>query len=191
MVQRHRDHQTVDGAQAQAFADHVAIIENVVVAEGRALGEAGRAGGVLDVHRLIEVQAVLAFMQLLDRYAARQPGQLRPGQETLRRLRVEADHAAQFRQALAVQFADGLPCQLRHQALQHGVIIGGLERPGADQPLAAGLLQHVFEFGTAIGRVDVDQDHANLRGGDLCNAPLGTVRRPDAKAVAGLQAQRQ
>jgi hypothetical protein len=53
------------------------------------------------------------------------------------------------------------------------------------------LLEHVFQFGTAIGRVDVDQDHADLRAGELSDAPLRAVRRPDAEAVAGLQAQRQ
>jgi hypothetical protein len=67
VIQRHRDHQAIGGGQAEAFADHVTVVEDVVVTEGRALGETGGAGGVLDVHRLVEVQAVLAFVQLLGR----------------------------------------------------------------------------------------------------------------------------
>ncbi|MNN21256.1 hypothetical protein D3C81_1345700 [compost metagenome] len=82
MVERHRDHQTIARGQADAFTDHVAVVEDVVVAEGRAFGEPGSAGGVLDVHRLIKVQAVAAFAQLIGRDAGGQIGQLRPRQKT-------------------------------------------------------------------------------------------------------------
>ncbi|MNG04896.1 hypothetical protein D3C84_880610 [compost metagenome] len=57
--------------------------------------------------------------------------------------------------------------------------------------MAAGLLEHVFEFGAAVGRVDVDQDHADFRRGNLRDAPLGAVWSPDAQPVTGLQTQRQ
>ncbi|MNF65788.1 hypothetical protein D3C84_475640 [compost metagenome] len=191
VIQRHRDHQAIGRRQAQAFANHVTVVENVVVTEGRALGKTGGARGVLDVHRLVEMQAFLTLAQLFRRHAASQIRQLRPWQETAGRLHIQADHAAQLRQPLAEQFADGLLRQFRHQALHHGVIVRGLEGPGTHQPLAAGLLQHVFEFGTAIRRIDVDQDHADFRGGNLADAPLRTVRRPDAEAVPGLQPQRQ
>ncbi len=191
VVQRHRNDQAIGGAQAKAFTDHVTVVENIVVTEGRAFGKPGGSGGVLDVHRLVEMQAVLALVQLLDRHPGRQIAQLRPGQETDGWLRIKADDAAQRRQAITLQLANGLLRQFRHQALQHGVVIGGLERPGTDQPLAAGLLQHVFQFGTAVGGVDVDQDHADFRTGDLTDAPLSAIRSPDPQAVPGLQAQRQ
>lgn len=58
VIQRHRDHQAIGGRQPEAFTDHVTVVENVVVTEGRALGKTGGAGGVLDVHGLIEMQAV-------------------------------------------------------------------------------------------------------------------------------------
>ncbi len=82
MIERHRDHQPIIGSQPQAFANHVTVVENVVMTEGRALGETGGARGVLNVHGLIEIQAVLALQQLLRRYAGRQISQLRPRQET-------------------------------------------------------------------------------------------------------------
>src|SRR2546430_537844 len=35
-----------------------------------------------------------------------------------------------------------------------------------------------------VSRIDVDQDRADLGGGELRNHPLGIVRRPDADAIA-------
>ncbi|MNV96508.1 hypothetical protein D3C71_1915240 [compost metagenome] len=43
VVQRHRDHQPIMLGQAQAFADHVAVVEDVAVAERGAFGETGGA----------------------------------------------------------------------------------------------------------------------------------------------------
>ncbi|MNR51510.1 hypothetical protein D3C85_1711900 [compost metagenome] len=53
------------------------------------------------------------------------------------------------------------------------------------------MLERILEFAEAIGRVDIDQHHANLGAGELGDAPLGTVRRPDAKAFARLHADGQ
>ncbi|MDT4813635.1 hypothetical protein FQZ97_466250 [compost metagenome] len=189
VIQRHRDHQAILLGQTQALADHVAVVEDVVVAEGGALGETGGAGGVLDVDGVVELQAGLAFGQGLDTHL---PGFLlqgSPGQEARRRIGRQADHAAQLRQLLRGQRARLGSGQLRHQAQQHGVVVGGLEGVGADHPAAAGLLERVFQFAAAIGRVDVDQDGADLGAGELGDAPLGAVGRPDTEAVAALQAQ--
>ena len=60
VIKRHGDYQTVAGRQPQAFAYHIAIIENVLMAEGRPLGEARSARGVLDIDRLVDVQAGFA-----------------------------------------------------------------------------------------------------------------------------------
>ncbi|CAI8803859.1 hypothetical protein EMIT0215P_10239 [Pseudomonas serboccidentalis] len=116
---------------------------------------------------------------------------MRPRQEAGRWLCIEADHPAQLRQTLTAQLADGLLGQFRYQPLQHGVVVGGLECPGAHQPLTAGLFEHVFQFRAAVGRVDVDQNHADFRRGDLRDAPLRTVRRPDTEPIPRLQTQRQ
>ncbi|MDT4850152.1 hypothetical protein FQZ97_842930 [compost metagenome] len=176
-------------AEAEAFADHVAVVEDVVVAERGALGEAGGAGGVLDVDRVVELQLGLARRHRLRRDRLAAPLQLGPGQEARRRRRAQADHPAQLRQAFAGQRARRRGGQLRQQFEEHGVVVGGLEGVGADHPAAAGLLERVFQFAAAIGRVDVDQDGADLGAGELGDAPLGAVRRPDAQAVAALQAE--
>ncbi|MCY1536119.1 hypothetical protein D9M68_715620 [compost metagenome] len=189
VVQRHRDHQAVLLGQPHALSDHVAVVEDVVVTEGGALGEAGGAGGVLDVDGVVELQAGLALGQRFDAHLSRLALQGGPGQESGRRIGRQADHAAQLRQALAVQAARFGGRQFRDQAKEHGVVVGGLEGVGADHPAAAGLLERVFQFAAAIGRVDVDQDGADLGAGELGDAPLGAVRRPDAEAVAAVQAK--
>lgn len=60
VVQRHRDHHAVAGRQAKAFSHHETVVEDVVVTERGTFGRTGGAGGVLDVHRLVELQALLA-----------------------------------------------------------------------------------------------------------------------------------
>ena len=69
--------------------------------------------------------------------------------------------------------------------LDHRPVVAGLvarpRRPAGDMP---DCLQHVRQLVGAVGRVDVDQDRADLRRGVLDEHPLGAVRRPDADPVA-------
>ncbi|MNJ53120.1 hypothetical protein D3C77_484970 [compost metagenome] len=106
------------------------------MAEGRALGEAGGAGGVLDIDRLIELQALLTGLVVGQ---SGLPGQCRqpvPGQKAHRRRGIQADQPAQLRQPFAVQLPRLLPVKVGQQLSEHGVVVGGFECPGADQPLA-------------------------------------------------------
>ncbi|MCY1439850.1 hypothetical protein D9M71_561020 [compost metagenome] len=43
VVQRHRHHQPIVLGKAQAFTDHVAVVEDIAVAKGGPLGETGGA----------------------------------------------------------------------------------------------------------------------------------------------------
>ena len=54
VVERHRDADAVGLGVAATFADEVAVVQDVVVAERRALREARRAARVLDVDRIVE-----------------------------------------------------------------------------------------------------------------------------------------
>ena len=54
VVERHRDADPVLPGVAAALADEEAVVEDVVVRQRRALGEAGRPAGVLDVDRVVE-----------------------------------------------------------------------------------------------------------------------------------------
>src|SRR5579859_5984001 len=60
---------------------------------------------------------------------------------------------------------------------------------GDDKAATPRLLERVFQFVQTIRRVDVDQDHADFTGGELGDAPLSTIRRPDANALSFLEAQ--
>ncbi|MNH06677.1 hypothetical protein D3C79_660530 [compost metagenome] len=189
MVQRHRDHHTVAGCQAKAFTHHETVVEDVVVTERGTFGRTGGAGGVLDVHRLVELQALLTGCAGLNRRLPCPLGQCVPGQEAGRRVGGQADDTTQLGQAFTGQLTRPGAGKLRHQRLHHGVVIRRLEGFSADQPAAAGLAQHVFQLTHTVGRVDVDQDGADLGTGQLQDAPLGAVGRPDANTVAGVHAQ--
>ena len=64
----------------------------------------------------------------------------------------------------------------------------GLEAARRDQQPQPGLVDGIGELVGAVGRVDVDQDRADLRGRQLGQHPLGAVGRPDADPVAHLDA---
>ena len=74
---------------------------------------------------------------------------------------------------------------------QHADIVRGLEALGEDERLAADFVERVFELGDAIGGIDVDEDEPGLCGRELREHPFAVVGRPDADAVAGMQAERQ
>ena len=56
MVERHRNTQPVLLGEAHRFADEEAVVENIVVGERSALGQAGRAGSELNVDGIVELQ---------------------------------------------------------------------------------------------------------------------------------------
>ncbi|MNI94004.1 hypothetical protein D3C73_1520390 [compost metagenome] len=58
------------------------------------------------------------------------------------------------------------------------MVVGSLEGIGTDHPTTAGLRECVLQLVAAVGRVDVDEDHADLGACNLGDAPLGTIRCP-------------
>ncbi len=83
------------------------------------------------------------------------------------------------------------PGDVAADLLDHRGVVAGLERRrGHDHP-DAGLAQHVPQLVRPVGGVDVDEDRADLRRGELDDDPLGAVRRPDADPVALLDARRR
>ena len=69
---------------------------------------------------------------------------------------------------------------LRH----HRAVVAGLELRRRDQQPDARLAQGVRQLVGPVGRVDVDQDRADLGGGVLGDRPLGAVGGPDPDPVA-------
>ena len=139
--------------------------------QGGALGRAGGARRVLDVDRVVAVQAGLALRQ-----------------------RVFADRRTLVEQRVPVVVEHHDLLQVRTaapHALEDGGVVGGAEPAGEQQQADAGLLERVFQLAGAIRRVDVDQDRADARGRILRDDPLAAVGRPDADAVAPGDAARQ
>ena len=85
------------------------------------------------------------------------------------------------------------PLEARDSAATSSTIASsrGLERRRGDQHPASRLPQRVLELVRPVRRVDVDEDHADLRRRVLDQHPLGAVRAPDAEPVARLEPERQ
>ena len=59
VIERHWEAYAVDGGKAQALAYEEAVVEDVVVREGRPLRKSRRAGRVLDVDGVVELEGGL------------------------------------------------------------------------------------------------------------------------------------
>ena len=64
VIERHRDADPILGRVVDSFSNEVAVVQDVVVGESRALGEAGGSGRVLDVDRVVELESALELVQL-------------------------------------------------------------------------------------------------------------------------------
>ena len=170
VVERDRDADAVDLGVATALADEEAVVEDVAVAERRALREAGRAARVLNVDRVVGRQGGA------DRFELRFPNLLCPRQQLVPVARVQDHDALQVRQA-------------RAHLGDHRHVVGALEGRRGDQHLAARLTQRVLELRGPIGGVDVDHDHAGLGGRVLDQHPLGAVGAPDPEPVSRLDSR--
>ncbi|KAI3475675.1 hypothetical protein L1887_62893 [Cichorium endivia] len=166
VVQRHRDHHAVLFAQPQTLADHVAVVEDVVVAQRRALGKAGGTRGVLDVDRVVELQLGLAATQHVVGDLPGQAEQLGPAEHAGGRRARQADHPTQLGKLRGMQPAGRAIGQLRDQLGEHGMVVGALELLGADQQrqpdcfsaprasrAAGAVLDHLGQFAPAVTQV--------------------------------------
>ncbi len=139
VVERHRDAEAVVRTEVDQVGDQVAVVEDVAVAERRALGPTGGAGGVLDV----------------DRVVGREPGQS-SGDGVVRQVGAGRD---QLGPVVGADEDDALETGALGVGLaDHRPVVARLEALRADQQAHAGLVDGVGELVGAVGRVDVDQD---------------------------------
>ena len=143
----------------------VAVVEDVAVAERGSLGVAGGARRVLDVDRVVGLQGPHPLVHHV-------------GVDVLARL----DHGRPVAGADVDHPLEGraVTCGL----LDHRAVVAGLEALRRDQHPHARLVDGVGELVGAVGRVDVDEDRADLRRGVLRDRPLGAVGCPHTDAVA-------
>ena len=168
VIERNWNADAIRGAVAAAHPGEVRVVQDVPVREGRALRKPRGAARVLDVDRIVGRERGRARAQGL----AVRGVSLRQQRVPLRRS--EKDRLLQ-------------PPEPGAHLAHHRDVVRGLEARGRDQHAAARLVEGVLELARAVGRVDVDEDRAELRRGVLHQHPLDVVRAPDAHPVTGLE----
>jgi hypothetical protein len=118
---------------------------------------------------------------------ARQSGNLIKTKRAGRALLTDRDDEPQLRQPVGVQIAQRRRRELGRQLAQHLEIIAAFEFSCCDERGTASLIEHIFEFADAVGGIDVDENEAGIRCGELGQHPFGVVRRPNADTVAAFQ----
>ena len=185
----HLDHHAVGGGQVHAVADHLAVVDDVVVGQHHALGEAGGAGGVLHVAHVVDIHGGGHAADLLHGRAGRVLQGLLPGHGA-GHAEAHGNHVSQERQALAVQRLTGLVAgQLRAQLAHDLLIVGIAVALDHHQGVGVGLAQQVLGLVDLVGGVHRHEHRADLRGGPEGEEPLGHVGGPDGHLAAGAHAQ--
>eukprot|EP01137_Pigoraptor_chileana_P037199 Opistho-2@33913 len=172
MIERHGNADAVSRAQTHAATDEIAVVEDVAMAERRALGQPGGTAGELDIDRI-------ARIEIARQCARRMRRDIGEGQPARPLVPADQDARAQRRQPRSAQ------------RLDHLGIGAGLEALGRDQRGETDLVDRVFDLGQAVGRVDRHQDQPRARRRELGQRPFGAIGRPDADPLPGLQTQRQ
>ena len=191
MIERHRDAQAIFRRQLHRLADEEAVVENVVMRQRRAFGKAGGPRRELDVDRLVELQLRRKLGDARRFRGAAARHHFREAQSAGVPVVAEQHDRTQRRQPRRFKFARRRMAKLGRELAQHADIVRRLELLGENERFAADFVERVFELGNAIGRIDIDQDQAGFGGGELREHPFAGVGRPDADAVAGLEAERQ
>ena len=192
MIKGHWNAEPIAVGQAHPFTHPETVVKNIMVGEHRALGKAGRAGSVLDVDNIVEVERRLALGEFAGRYQLGPRNKLAPGQHSSLRLVPEKDGVPQVRELLRVQDMPRVRrAQFRNQFAQHPRVVVVLETLAADQCVALRLAQGELKFIEAVGGVDRDENRADFGSSELRHDPGRAVGGPDADPLALLHAQPQ
>ena len=133
VIERHRHADAVVVGVSQHLADEEAVVQDVVMRERGALREAGRAGRVLDVDRIVELK---------QRFARCQIGRRARSAVSMNSVQAMAPGGAsapktitclQRRQPRGVERNPAGRAQLRRQVEQHPQVVGLAERTRGDE----------------------------------------------------------
>ena len=105
MIIGHRNAQAIVGREAHGLADEIAVVQDVVVGQRRALGRAGGSRGELDVDRVVELKRRLEGHEFGALGRRRGLGDLIEIEHARRLVRAEADDELELRQALGPELA--------------------------------------------------------------------------------------
>ena len=163
-----------------------AFVDNVVVRECCSLRRSRGAGRELDVDGIegIERDGIEALRIGLCR-------DIPEAEDSGARVIGHRDHAPEMRRPLGRQMSRSGPGKFRSKRSHHAEIVRRLETLRRNQDLAGDLVERELEFGEPIGGIDVDEDGADTRRGELGQHPFEAVGRPDADAVALVDAEVQ
>ena len=186
----HRDAEPVVRRQPHRLADEIAVVDDVVVRQRRALRRARGAGGELDVDRVVELQRRAEVGERLPLIVAGGTGDVVEIQHAGRLLGPETNDGLELGQTVRPQLPRFRPVDLGRARPERGEIVVVAVSRREDQRPAAGFLDRIVEFVRAVGGIDVDQDEASERRAELRQHPFARVGRPDADAVALLKAER-
>ena len=187
VIERHRDQQAVSGFQPHPLAHEESVVEDVAVGERRALRQAGRAGGELDVDRVVAVEVRGDGLCLLYMHVGRERRNVGERAPAWRWFAADLDDVAKRRQALRAKLSRVRGRDLWGEFVDHRDIVRGLEIFGADQSLHTDLVERVFDLGQAVSGIDIDLNEADAGGGELDQRPLSAIGRPDADAISRLE----
>ena len=141
VVQRHGNAQAIDFAELHRRADEVAIVENIVMRQGGALGLTGRPRRELDIDGIIELQHRadgLEPRELGRTGVAEQGVEI---QHSIRPFFAQPDHQRKRRKRGRRQLARLAVRELRRELLQHFQVVAGFEARRKDQRPALHLVQ--------------------------------------------------
>ena len=186
----HRDAQPVVRREPHRLADEIAVVDDVVVRQRRALRRARCAGGELDVDWVVELQRSAEVGERLTLIVAGGTGDVVEIQHAGRLLGPETNDGLEPGQAVRPQLPRFRPVDLGRARPERGEIVVVAVSRREDQRPAAGFLDRIVEFVRAVGGIDVDQDEAGERRAELRQHPFARVGRPDADAVAFLETER-
>ena len=162
--ERHRDDNLVLLGVVEALGEKLAVVDDVVMGEQDALGQAGGSAGVLDVGDVV-VGDVVGQAAL----GVKQRGPVG---------RVEVDGVCE----LEVEAVTG--------AAENFFVVGVLVLVPEEERLHARAGKRELQLVRAVGGVDVDQRGAGAGAAHVHHDPLDAVGGPEADAVAAADAQR-
>ena len=103
VVEGHRHADAIGFGVLQRFADEPAVVQDVVVRERCAFRRPGRAGRVLNVGGIVELEAGFAAAKVGISCAVAPRDPFGPGQATWRAVTSQIDHVTQRRHALRLE----------------------------------------------------------------------------------------